>query len=94
MAASVGWLIDEAGIRFPGMLSNNPPIAFADMPTGLAAWAAVPDVGKWQIVLTIGAIELANEMRKPVCFSIDTLVKEGLSRSYITESRVVRGNVR
>ncbi|KAL1523640.1 hypothetical protein AB1Y20_018575 [Prymnesium parvum] len=65
MAASVGWIINEAGIHFPGMLSQHPPIAFADLGTGLAAWDAVPIAGKAQILAAAGIIETASEMRKP-----------------------------
>lgn len=66
MAATVGWILNEAGITFPGMLSNNPPLAFSEIGAGLAAWEKVPELGKWQIFGAIAVAEILNEMRKPV----------------------------
>lgn len=65
MAAAVGYLVNEAGIHFPGMISQHPPLAFADLGTGLDAWANVPAAGKGQIFLVAGLIETANEVSKP-----------------------------
>jgi len=49
MAASIGWVLVEAGIHFPGYLSKSADVTFASLPTsGLAAWDAVPMAGKMQ----------------------------------------------
>ena len=62
MMASIGWLVSEAGITFPGMISQHPPLAFADLGRGYAAWEAVPAAGKAQIFIAAGLIEAASEM--------------------------------
>ena len=66
MMASIGWIISEAGITFPGMISQHPPLAFADLGRGYAAWEAVPMAGKAQIFAAAGLIEAASELKKPV----------------------------
>jgi len=63
MAASVGWIISEAGITFPGDLATGVP--FSSLPKGIAAWEAVPSAGKLQILFAIGCIELASEAQQP-----------------------------
>jgi len=65
MAASVGWLISEAGIHFPGYLSKSADLTFAAVPAGVAGWAAVPMAGKMQILAACGAIEAYTEIQKP-----------------------------
>ena len=66
MAASVGWIINEMGIHFPGMISQHPPLTFAELGTGYEAWENVPLAGKLQILAAAGLIEAASEMEKPV----------------------------
>ena len=63
MAASVGWIINEAGVVFPGDIATGVP--FASLGKGVQAWANVPDAGKLQMLLAIGAIETASEFQKP-----------------------------
>ena len=66
MIATIGYLLVQAHVTFPGMLSNSEGKAFADLPTSaLDAWAAVPEAGKAQIFAVAGLIELANEVKKP-----------------------------
>eukprot|EP00966_Prymnesium_polylepis_P284997 6584134-Prymnesium_polylepis.2 len=66
MAASVGWIINEMGIHFPGKVSLHPELTFAELGTGLEAWANLPVAGKAQILTVAGLIEVANEIKKPV----------------------------
>jgi len=64
MAASVGWIVQEAGVHWPGALTKS-GVTFAELPKGLDAWAAVPEAGKLQILAACGVIELYNEVKKP-----------------------------
>merc|ERR1719326_31363 len=57
MAASVGWLINEAGIHFPGYISKSQGLTFEALGTGVKAWEAVPAAGKAQILAAAGVIE-------------------------------------
>ena len=60
MAAFVGWWAVASNIHFPGSLSTGLP--FASIPTqGLQAWEAVPGIGKVQMLLFAGLIELCDE---------------------------------
>jgi len=66
MAASVGWILTEAGVHFPGYLSKSADLAFADLGTsGLKAWDMVPMAGKYQIFAACGLIEFLSEVSKP-----------------------------
>ena len=65
MLATTGFIVQSAGIHFPGMLSSD--ISF-DSLVGqhpFDQWAAVPDAGKWQIIGTIFIAEIATESKKP-----------------------------
>ena len=63
MLATTGYLVQAAGIHFPGMLSSD--ISFESLSTmkPFDAWAAVPDAGKAQILATIFIAELATESK-------------------------------
>jgi len=62
MAAFVGWIVQSVGVKFPGMLDPAGGLAFKDMPTEpLAAWDAIPEAGKWQILSFIGMLEIYSE---------------------------------
>ena len=63
MAACVGWIVNEAGVTFDGNIATGVP--FASLGKGVAAWNAVPDAGKLQIILAAGAIEFASEAVQP-----------------------------
>merc|ERR1719238_2322858 len=60
MAAVTGWAwVSSGGPLFPGYLSIEKGITFESMPReGYAAWDAVPDDGKFQILGVIGILEL------------------------------------
>jgi hypothetical protein len=61
MAAFVGWCVVGAGYHFPGELAHG--LNFADIPKGgLAAWDAMPGVGKVQMLLFAGLIEFHDEL--------------------------------
>ena len=68
MAASVGFLVQESGLHFGGLLSKTPEISFESLSTmgALDAWAAVPMAGKAQIMTAAGLIEAFSEAKKPV----------------------------
>jgi len=62
MAAFVHVIVTEAGIRWPGYLSDGTfggePIKFADMPAGtIASWEAMPPLGWAQIIAFIGLLD-------------------------------------
>jgi len=63
MVATTGYLINAAGLHFPGMLSHD--ISFADLAAmkPIDAWAAVPDAGKAQILATCLIAELRTESK-------------------------------
>jgi hypothetical protein len=56
MLAVVGYLLTEAGVRFPGDISYD-GTKFTDIPPGLEALGAIPTGGLLQIVTFIGALE-------------------------------------
>jgi len=59
MAGFVGYIVHANDIRFPWKLYGG-----EDIPTGLAPqalWDAIPEVAKWQIILTIGFFEFWRE---------------------------------
>uniref|UniRef100_A0A7S2HPU7 Plastid light harvesting protein n=1 Tax=Octactis speculum TaxID=3111310 RepID=A0A7S2HPU7_9STRA len=57
MAATLGYIVQETGARFPGYLSNTPAIKFEDVPNGLAAISKVPGLGWCQIILAAAVLE-------------------------------------
>eukprot|EP00619_Florenciella_sp_RCC1007_P001410 CAMPEP_0205904706 /NCGR_PEP_ID=MMETSP1325-20131115/893_1 /ASSEMBLY_ACC=CAM_ASM_000708 /TAXON_ID=236786 /ORGANISM="Florenciella sp., Strain RCC1007" /LENGTH=206 /DNA_ID=CAMNT_0053270523 /DNA_START=24 /DNA_END=644 /DNA_ORIENTATION=+ len=64
MLATAGWLVNSAGIYFPGELTHG--TKFSDLGAKpLEAWAAVPFAGKFQILLFAGAVEFFSEVKKP-----------------------------
>ena len=63
MAATVGWIVNEAGIVFDGNIATGVP--FSSLGKGVQAWENVPDAGKLQILLAAGAIETASEFQSP-----------------------------
>lgn len=65
MVATTGYLINAAGIHFPGMLSVSENISFESLSTMTPpeAWAAVPVAGKAQILATIFIAELVTESK-------------------------------
>lgn len=67
MVAVTGYIVQGAGIHFPGMLSNSEGISFESLSSmkPLEQWDAVPAAGKAQILFTIFISELVTEARKP-----------------------------
>jgi hypothetical protein len=63
MVATTGYLVNGAGIHFPGMLSSD--ISFESLSTmkPLEAWDVVPAAGKAQILATIFIAELVTESK-------------------------------
>jgi len=63
MVATTGYLVNAYGIHFPGQLSSD--ISFESLSTmnPFDAWAAVPDAGKSQILLTVFIAELVTESK-------------------------------
>ena len=57
--ACLGHIVTSAGIRLPGMISNEEGLAFADVPAGLKALSVMPGSGLFQIVVFIGILETA-----------------------------------
>jgi len=66
MAATLGVIVTEAGIRFPGYLSTSSDLTFADVPGTLdGAWSTVPLAGWAQIVALIAALDIAVFRQDP-----------------------------
>ena len=63
MLACAGWIVQGSGNLLPGYLSKADNVKFADLGVKpIDAWAAIPDAGKIQIVLSIGLLEFHSEM--------------------------------
>jgi len=66
MAATLGVIVTEAGIRFPGYLSTSEDLTFADVPGTLdGAYFTVPLAGWAQIVALIAALDIAVFRQDP-----------------------------
>jgi len=63
MVATTGYLVNAAGIHFPGMLSSDISFESLSTMTPPDAWAAVPTAGKAQILGTILIAELITESK-------------------------------
>ena len=63
MLATTGYLVQGAGIHFPGMLSSDVSFESVSALKPLDAWAAVPDEGKAQIYFTIFLAEIISESK-------------------------------
>jgi hypothetical protein len=61
MAAFVGWMAVASGIHFPGNIATGVSFGSLNMEP-LDAWAAVPALGKAQMIAFAGIIEIAGEM--------------------------------
>merc|ERR1719330_1586898 len=59
MVACVGNILHNADVEFPGYLSKELGIRFADIPNGMAGLGAIPTAGLAQIVFFCGVCELA-----------------------------------
>lgn len=65
MVAVTGYIVQGAGIHFPGMLSKDISFESLSSMKPLDQWAAVPDAGKAQILATIFIAEFVSELKKP-----------------------------
>jgi len=66
MAATLGVITTEAGIRFPGYISPSNDLTFADVPGDLAgAYFGIPLVGWVQIMALIAALDIAVFTQDP-----------------------------
>merc|ERR1712127_10127 len=63
MVATTGFLVNAAGLHFPGMLSSDISFESLSAMKPIDAWAAVPDAGKAQILGTIFIAELVTESK-------------------------------
>ena len=63
MLATTGYLVQAAGIHFPGMLSSDVSFESLSAMKPLDAWDAVPDGGKNQIYFTIFLAEFITECK-------------------------------
>jgi len=63
MVATTGYLVNAAGIHFPGMLSSDVSFESLASMKPIDAWDAVPDAGKAQILATIFIAELVTESK-------------------------------
>eukprot|EP00594_Rhizosolenia_setigera_P017731 CAMPEP_0178954476 /NCGR_PEP_ID=MMETSP0789-20121207/9011_1 /TAXON_ID=3005 /ORGANISM="Rhizosolenia setigera, Strain CCMP 1694" /LENGTH=206 /DNA_ID=CAMNT_0020635881 /DNA_START=109 /DNA_END=729 /DNA_ORIENTATION=- len=64
MLATTGYIVQGAGIHFPGMLSSDVSFESLSAMKPFDAWAAVPDAGKAQILFTILIAEIATESKE------------------------------
>jgi len=66
MAATLGVIVTEAGLRFPGYLSISQDIKFSDVEGTLdGAYFGIPLVGWVQIMALIGALDIAVFRQDP-----------------------------
>merc|ERR1712071_12826 len=63
MLATTGYLVQGAGIHFPGMLSSEVSFESLSAMKPLDAWTAVPDGGKNQIYFLILLAEIISEAK-------------------------------
>ena len=63
MLATTGYIVQGAGIHFPGMLSSDVSFESLSAMKPLDAWDAVPDGGKNQIYFTIFLAEFITECK-------------------------------
>jgi len=62
MAAFVGYLLQSNGVRFPwAMTLDGASFPSADL-SPPEQWDALPEAGKWQIILAVGFLEIYDEM--------------------------------
>lgn len=64
MLATTGYIVQAAGIHFPGMISTTDGVSFESLSAmkPLDAWAAVPEGGRNQILFTIFFTEMVGEI--------------------------------
>uniref|UniRef100_A0A7S2D6J2 Plastid light harvesting protein n=1 Tax=Octactis speculum TaxID=3111310 RepID=A0A7S2D6J2_9STRA len=65
MAATVGWMLTENGIHFPGNVASGTSFESLANAGPIGAWDGLSTIGKVQILVFLGCIEIAGEMPKP-----------------------------
>merc|ERR1719453_2015446 len=56
-------MVQGSGFLLPGYISKSAGVKFADLGIKpVDAWAAIPDAGKIQIIVSIGLLEFHSEM--------------------------------
>merc|ERR1719389_145109 len=66
MAATLGVIVTEAGLKFPGYLSYSNDLSFADVPGSLdGAYTGIPLAGWAQIVALVAALDIAVFRQDP-----------------------------
>merc|ERR1719164_264996 len=66
MAATLGVIVTEAGVRFPGYISLDQDLKFSDVPGSLdGAYFGIPIAGWVQIVALIAALDIAVFRQDP-----------------------------
>ena len=63
MVATTGYIIQAAGIHFPGMLSKDVSFESLSGMNPIDQWALVPDAGKAQILATCFIAEIITESK-------------------------------
>jgi hypothetical protein len=61
MLATTGYLVQAAGVHWPGQLSSDVTFESLSVMKPFDAWAAMPEGGQGQILFTIGIAELISE---------------------------------
>lgn len=61
MLATTGYLVQAAGVHFPGQLSSDVSFESLSIMKPFDAWAAMPEGGQEQILFSIGIAELVSE---------------------------------
>merc|ERR1719443_1832417 len=66
MAATLGVIVTEAGIKFPGYISFSQDLKFSDVPGSLdGAYTGIPLAGWAQIVALVAALDIAVFRQDP-----------------------------
>jgi hypothetical protein len=62
MFGFIGYIVHENGIRSPDGIAN---LVSTDL-SAPAVWDAVPEIGKWQIILFVGLMDIWRESKVPL----------------------------
>jgi len=74
MAATLGVIVTEAGLRWPGYISLDQDLKFSDVPGTLdGAYFGIPIAGWVQIVALIAALDIAVFRQDPDCDAGDVV---------------------
>ena len=62
MFGFIGYIVHENGIRSPDGIAN---LVSTDL-SAPAVWDATPEIGKWQIILFVGLMDIWRESKVPL----------------------------